>query len=110
LKFLPYFTLSECRVEHKLYGDKLPRYATQLEKNIVLGVVNPSERVHNKWRKTLAKRKERDAQLQKRKDSIELIKVISSSVQACDRLVPVSRTYLLLNMIFCTIIQRYVNN
>jgi hypothetical protein len=73
------------RLEHLVYGEKIPRYAAPIEKNLVAGMLNPGERVHVKWRKTLSKKKERDKQLKGRRQKLELVKVISASVQACDR-------------------------
>lgn len=73
--------------KHLVYGEKIPRYAAPIEKNLVAGMLNPSERVHAKWRKTLSKKKERDKQLKGRRQKLELVKVISASVQACDRMV-----------------------
>ena len=71
--------------EYTSYGDLIPRYQADLEKKTVLGVCNPKERLHAKWRQTMARRKERDSKLKARQCNKELSKVIAASVQACDR-------------------------
>lgn len=80
-------SVSSCRclTEYTSYGEAIPRYQAGLEKNTVLSVCNPKERLHVKWRQTMARRKERDGKLKARHINKELSKVISASVQACDR-------------------------
>ena len=71
---------------YSCYGDAIPRHQAPLEKTAVLGVCNPSERLHVKWRETLQRRKDRDSRLRARRDGRALNQIIAASVQACDRL------------------------
>ena len=67
------------------YGEEIPRYQANLEKSAVLGICNPSERMHIKWKQTLNKKKERDNKLKRRHETKNLGRIIAASVQACDR-------------------------
>jgi hypothetical protein len=77
--------LGVCCADYASYGEKIPRYQADLEKRAVLGVCQPQERQHVKWRATLQRRKERDEKLRRRTEGKALGRVIAASVQACDR-------------------------